>query len=109
MVTEKELFSSKYKYKHIETEVLEKDEYGNVFVFSAKIVTTKLPNQPMSDGHMEINRTLWDQQSPKRPPGYWVLGSPENEGVLTSVFASDEWLEQTPKEKAKEKREAWNV
>lgn len=109
MITETALQSKKYKFNHIEVTPVETDDNGNVLVFKAAIVTTKLPNQSMSDGHIEINRTLWDQQSPKRPPGYWVLGSPEENGVMTSYFASDEWLEQTPKEESTQKRANWGV
>lgn len=109
MITEKELFGSNYKFKNIQLDVLEKDECNNVLVFSANFVTTKLPNQAMSDGHIEINRTLWNQDSPKRPPGYWVLGSPEKDGIMRSVLASEEWLDNTPDEEQKSKRIAWKV
>ncbi len=109
MISEKALLGNKYKFKHIKINVLEKDENDNVLVFSASIVTTKLPGQFLSDGHIEINRTLWKDDSAKRPQGYWVLGSPEKDGIMTSVFVSDEWLEETPKEVKKEKRALWGV
>lgn len=108
-VTEKALFSNKYKFKHIKIQVLEKDENDKVQVFSASFVTTKLPGQPMSDGHIEVNRTLWNQQSNKRPPGYWVLGSPEKDGVMTSYFATEEWLNDTPKEIKRQKDKEWGL
>lgn len=108
MVTEKALFSNKYKFKHIQVEVLEKDEKDNVIAFSASVVTTKLPGQVMSDGHIEINRTLWNQSSNKRPQGYWVLGSPEKNGVMTSIFAAEEWFDK-PKEERDTQEKEWGL
>lgn len=108
MVTEKALFSSRYKFKHITVEVLEKDEKDNVLAFSASIVTTKLPGQPLSDGHFEINRTLWDQNSTKRPSGYWLLGSPEKDGVMKSVFVTETWLDKS-KELKREQKKEWGL
>jgi hypothetical protein len=109
MITQKALFGKKYKFKHIEIKVLEKDEQDNVQVFSASFVTTKLHDQIMSDGHIEVNRTLWDHSSPKRPKGYWVLGSPEKNGVMTSYFASEEWISNTPKDVEAKKRSEWGI
>lgn len=108
MVTEKALFSNRYKFKHIQVQVLEKDKNDNVLAFSASIVTTKLPGQGLSDGHMEINRTLWNQDSNKRPPGYWLLGSPEKDGVMTSIFVVEEWLDK-PKEERKKQEKEWGI
>lgn len=109
MVTEETLFSNRYKFEHISLEVLEKDENNNVLVFSASFVTAVLPGKSMSPGHVEVNRTLWNQDSPKRPEGYWVLGSPEENGIMASIFASDEWLDNTPKEIKDEKISIWRV
>ncbi|MFY0516419.1 hypothetical protein ACOMCU_01120 [Lysinibacillus sp. UGB7] len=109
MVTEEMLFSKQFKFKHFLLEVLEKDEKKNVLVFAANVVTATLPGQGMSAGHIEINRTLWNQDSPKRPEGYWVLGSPEQNGIMKSVFVSDEWLENTPKDIQNQKRAEWGV
>lgn len=107
MITEKELLAKKFDY--IQLEVLEKDESENALVFSARVETTKLENRLLSEGQFELNGALLNQQSPDRPPGYWVLGSPESEGVMTCIFASDEWLENTPKEEAEKKRKGWQV
>lgn len=109
MVTEEKLLSKDFKFKHITLEVLEKDEENNVLAFSANVVTAKLPGEGMSAGHIEINRTLWKEDSPKRPMGYWVLGSPEKDGVMKSVFVSDEWLENTTVEIKNQKRAEWGI
>lgn len=108
MVTEKALFSTRYKFKDIKVQVLEKDENDNVIAFSASVVTTKLPGQVMSAGHIEINRTLWNENSTKRPQGYWVLGSPEKDGVMTSVLAAEEWFDKPTEERNKQKKE-WGL
>jgi hypothetical protein len=108
MVTEKQLFGKKYSFKHIEIKVIEKNEKDNVLVFSASFVTTALPGR-MSDGHIEINRTLWDQSSPKRPPGYWNLGSMEKDGVMTCYFAADEWIDNTPGDVQLAKQREWGI
>lgn len=109
MITVEALLNKPYQFKHISLEVLKQDEKNNVLAFSANVVTAKLPEQAMSPGHIEINRTLWNQDSPKRPEGYWLLGSPEKNGVMKSIFVSDEWLESTPKEVQKQKRAEWEV
>jgi hypothetical protein len=103
------LQGKQYKFKHIQIAVLEKNEDDNVMVFSACFSTVKLPGQIISDGHMEINKTLWNQASVKRPKGYWLLGSSENAGIMTSYFVSDEWLEITPSEIKDSKRKEWGV
>lgn len=109
MITKEMFFSKKFKFKHITLEVLEQDENNNVLAFSATVVTAKLPGQGMSEGHIEINRTLWNENSPKRPEGYWVLGSPEQNGIMKSVFVSDEWLDNTPKDIKNLKRAEWGL
>jgi hypothetical protein len=109
MVTEKQLVSNRYKFKHIQVSIVEKDENDKVQVFSASIVTTKLPGRNLTDGLKEINQTLWNQDSNKRPPGYWLLGSPEASGVMTSYFVSEEWLDNTPKDVQKAKEKEWGI
>lgn len=107
MVTVKGLFHARYKFKHIKVELLEKDDNDNVLAFSASFVKTALPDQ-ISEGHKEINKTLWDQESTKRPKGYWLLDNIEKDGVMTSFFVADEWLERPKTEKEKQKVE-WGI
>ncbi|MFF2531530.1 hypothetical protein ACFVS2_21720 [Brevibacillus sp. NPDC058079] len=110
MITEKQLQSKKYNFKHIKVDIVEKDDQGNVLVFAGTVVTTKLPGQSLSEGQLEINRTLWKEGSPKRPDGYWVLGTTaEQDGLMKSYFVSDEWLDHTPKEVKQQKRFEWGL
>lgn len=108
MIKEKALLGRKYKFQHIKLEVLEKDDQGNVVAFASSFVTTRLPGRTMSDGHMEINRTLWDQNSPKRPPGYWLIGHKEADGVMKSFFVAEEWMGR-PQEQRLAQEAAWGV
>ena len=110
MITEHDLMhNSRYRFSHIELEVVEYDENEKVAVFVAMYLTTKLPGQSLSPGLMEINKTLWNESSTKRPPGYWVYGGSEELGLAKSYFVSDEWLEKTPKDRKKAKREEWGI
>lgn len=109
MVTESVLLGRKYAFKHISIEVIDKDEQDNVHVFCASYVKATIPGKSLSDGHKEINKTLWDQGSEKRPPGYWVLGESVDNGVAKSYFVSEEWLDNTPKVVKNEKRAEWKV
>ncbi|MFF2531531.1 hypothetical protein ACFVS2_21725 [Brevibacillus sp. NPDC058079] len=109
MITKEQLFGKKYSFKHIDVKVIEKDNDENVLVFSASVVKTKLPGQAMSEGMMEINKTLWDPSSSKRPKGYLSAGSVEKDGLLTCYFVSDEWLKNTPKEIIKAKETEWGL
>lgn len=108
MVTEKELRSRKYTFKHIQIDIIEKDENDNVHVFCGTYVKASLSGG-LSEGHMEINKTLWDQGSNKRPPGYWVLGGSEENGVAKSYLVSEEWLDNNPKEVKNAKRAEWKI
>ncbi|WP_270343851.1 hypothetical protein [Bacillus mobilis] len=102
MIKEKTLMSSnKYKYQHMDIEVLERDG-ENVCAFSASFVHVGL-NGKISPGLMEVNKTLWDQQSNKRPKGFWVLRTVKKEdGIAITVLVSDEWFYKTlsPEERA---------
>ncbi|WPS85446.1 hypothetical protein SMD22_02105 (plasmid) [Brevibacillus halotolerans] len=107
MITKTQLFSKKYSFKHIDIKVVEKDNNENILVFSASVVKTKLPNQAMSEGMIEINKTLWDQSSPKRPKGYMLAVSNEKNGMLTCYFVANEWYKLTPEEVQKAKEAEW--
>ena len=107
MVTESGLLGRKYSFKHISIEVIEKDEEGNVHVFCATFVKATIPGKRISEGLKEMNKTLWDQSSPKRPPGYWLFGQVEKNGVAKNYFVSEEWLDSTPKVIRNAKRLEW--
>lgn len=111
MVKEKTLLTGKsYKFKHLVIEIMEKDENSNVLVFRATYIKTKLPNKFMSDGLIEINETLWNQDSKKRPKGYWVIGGHQGaDGVCTSYLCAEEWLNTVPKDYRREKEEEWKI
>lgn len=110
MISEKELIAKSKTFDHIDLSAMEKDEANNVLVFAASFDTHTKPHENMSPGHMEINRKLWNQQSPERPADYWVLGSRKNQnGIMTSIFASEHWLDNTPKDETNAKRKAWGV
>jgi hypothetical protein len=110
MITTNQLMNdNKYKYKHLKIEVIEQDENSNVLVFAASYIKTTLPGEAMSEGHMEINKTLWKDGSTKRPPDYWVLGGSEENGVAKSYFVADEWLDNTPTETKDTKRLEWKI
>ncbi|PEA85896.1 hypothetical protein [Bacillus thuringiensis] len=95
MIKEKTLMSSnKYKYQHMDIKVLERDG-DNVCAFSASFVHVEL-NGRISHGLIEVNKTLWDQQSNKRPQGFWVLRTVrKDDGTTTTVLASDKWFFET--------------
>lgn len=94
MIKEKTLMSNRYKFKHMDIEVLERDG-ENVWAFSASFVHVEL-NGKISPGLMEVNKTLWDQNSSKRPNGFWVLRTVRKEdGTTTTVLVSDEWFYKT--------------
>lgn len=109
MVTKKQLLEGrKYKFEHIEIKVVEEDADSNVLVFCATFVKTALPGK-LSKGSIEINETLWNSGSSKRPPGYWVLGGSENNGIETSYFVSDEWLEANKGVEFDSKKALWGI
>jgi hypothetical protein len=91
MIKESTLMSNRYKFEHMDVEVLERDG-ENVCAFSASYVHVGL-NGKMSKGLMEVNRTLWDQESNKRPKGFWVLRTVKKEDeTSTTILVSDEWF-----------------
>lgn len=108
MIKEHTLFSNRYKFKHLQISVIDKDVEENVHVFSATFVKTALPGK-MSDGLIEINKTLWDQSSTKRPKGYIVFGGNEKEGVATSYLVSEEWLNSKDTIYKDGKRKEWEI
>lgn len=94
MIKEKTLTGSRYKFKHINIEVLERDG-ENVCAFAASFVRVGI-NGKMSDGLMEVNQTLWDPQSTKRPKGFLILRTVEKEnGTSTTIMVSEKWFIQT--------------
>ncbi|MEH6891893.1 hypothetical protein V7024_19825 [Bacillus sp. JJ864] len=94
MIKEKTLKSNRYKFKHMDIEVLERDG-ENVCAFSASFVHVEL-NGKISPGLMEVNKTLWDQYSNKRPKGFWVLRTVrKDDGTTTTVLVSDKWFYET--------------
>jgi hypothetical protein len=111
MIKEKTLKQGKnYKFKHLSIDVMEKDESNNVLVFRATYIKTKRPDQFMSDGLIEINRTLWDQDSKKRPKGYWVIGGHQGaDGICTSYLCAEEWLNAVSKEYRNQKDQEWKI
>ncbi|PES56072.1 hypothetical protein [Bacillus thuringiensis] len=101
MIKETTLMSNRYKYKHIDIKVLKKNSNENVIAFSATFVHVGM-NGKLSDGHIEINKTLWDQQSSKRPPGFLVYRNVEkDDGTTTTVMVSEEWLFEVATKDAK--------
>ncbi|MDP7979118.1 hypothetical protein [Bacillus multifaciens] len=94
MIKEKTLMGSRYKFQHMEIEVLER-EGDSVCAFSASFVHVGL-NGKISPGMMEVNRTLWDQQSNKRPKGFLVLRTVrKDDGTTTTVMVSEKWFFET--------------
>lgn len=105
MVSEKLLLSKRYKFQYLQLDVIEKDANGNVLVFVATFVEIGLPGK-ISPGSREINETLWDQSSSKRPPAYVVLGGSRKDGIQKSYFAAvDEWYRQKSRGFIDEKKE----
>ncbi|RWS41510.1 hypothetical protein EKA14_19655 [Bacillus mycoides] len=91
MIKEKTLRSNRYKFEHMDIEVLEKDG-ENVCAFSASFVHVEL-NGKISPGLMEVNKTLWNQQSNKRPKDFWVLRTVrKDDGTTTTVLVSEKWF-----------------
>lgn len=94
MIKEKTLMGNRYKFQHMEIEVLER-KGDSVCAFSASFVHVGL-NGKISPGLMEVNKTLWDQNSNKRPKDFWVLRTVrKDDGTTTTVLVSDEWFYQT--------------
>ncbi|MGN5650322.1 hypothetical protein [Bacillus sp. Brlt_9] len=103
MIKETTLMSNRYKFEHLVIEVLERVG-ENVCAFSATFVHIGV-NDKMSKGHIEINRTLWNQQSNKRPKGFWILRTvKKDDGTSTTVLVSDEWFY---KQLSKEQRDVF--
>ncbi|MGG4438392.1 hypothetical protein AAXE64_27960 [Priestia megaterium] len=111
MIKEKTLKGKKYNFKHMAIEVVEKDKDDNVVAFTATFVHTALPGEAISDGLREVNQTLWDQSSPKRPKGFLVKDSYKYQnGLMTTLMVSTEWfLETLSKEARKEIEFRWDA
>lgn len=111
MITKQTLLQDEnYQFKYIDINVLETNEQDEVMAFVAVFV--KDPSNPMklTEGLKEINRTLWNQDSPKRPDGYWVLKTHDGKsGVCKSVFVSDEWLDQHDEKTQSQKEQEWKL
>lgn len=104
MIKKSTLFGPRYKFKHLDIEALKEDDKGNVLAFSATFVHVRL-NDKLSPGAIEINKTLWDQQSTKRPKGFLVLKTEElSNGTTVSVMISEDWFFETL---SKEERRAF--
>lgn len=94
MVTQAQLLNDKrYKFKYINLYALE-NEGENVLAFVAAFNDATLPGEAMSKGKMEINKTLWDSGSSRRPPGYFLLKSVTKDGVGYCFFVTESWMKQ---------------
>jgi hypothetical protein len=99
--------SVRYQYKHIKIIVLEKTADDKVLAFAAVFIEAKLPGETISRGLMEINRTLWTDDSSKRPKGYWNLGSFWAAPWQGCFMVSEEWL-KFDKSVRKSQEERWH-
>ncbi|PQZ52306.1 hypothetical protein CQZ94_24470 [Bacillus sp. MYb209] len=108
MIKLQTLQSNRYKFEHLETEALFVDEQGYVGAFYATFVHVGI-NQKLSKGAIEVNRTLWDRSSSKRPKGYWVLKTYQRgDGTTVTILVAEKWfMEKLSKAQQQEYENFW--
>ncbi|WP_460271684.1 hypothetical protein [Bacillus sp. NEAU-Y102] len=90
MIKRDVLFSDKFKYEHLAVNVMEA-QGDDVCAFSATFSNANVDGR-MSPGLMEVNETLWLQDSEKRPEGFVVVRTAIKGTTTTTVLASREWF-----------------
>lgn len=94
MINERELLHSEtFRFEHIKIEVLSKTDQGGVIVFGGEYSTASTFKDRFSDGVIEANLTLWNNESTKRPKGYVIVDTfdlPNNKTVC--IFIDRRWF-----------------
>ncbi|MFS0883123.1 hypothetical protein [Metabacillus niabensis] len=84
------LTSTNYVLSFIEKHVIKKDKNDNILVFGA--VYHISDGSGFSKGVVEMNQTLWNPESSKRPKGYLIINHFELAGNRAgTLFVERDW------------------